>query len=320
MPQQVLDLVRAAAGPDAEGEVLVQRTDLGLTRFANSSIHQNVAESTTWVRLRLHHQGRTAAGSTTLTVPDALRDLVDRTVSACRLGPPDPTWPGLAPPAGLATIGTVDERIVAASPADRARLVRAFVDAAAGLPTAGFCRTQHWRVEFANSAGQSVHGAGTEAAMDAIARAGSDGVADGLARVAGAHLSDVDGAALGTRAAAKALAARDPVELPPGRYQVVLEPAAVDDLLTMLAIYGFNAKAVAERRSFAEIGAQQFDPGLTLVDDATRPGAIGLPFDPEGTPRRRLELVTAGVTSGLAHDRRTAAGAGTGSTGHAQPG
>jgi predicted Zn-dependent protease len=322
LPAQVLDLVRVAAGPGTEAEVLVQRTDLGLTRFANSSIHQNVAESTTSVRLRLHHQGRTAAGSTTLTVPDALRDLVERTVSACRLGPPDPTWPGLAPPASLAAAGTVDERTVAASPADRAQRVRAFVDAAAGLPTAGFCRTQHWRVEFANSAGQSVRGAGTEAAMDGIARAGSAGDADGLARVASTQLSDVDGAALGTRAAAKALAAREPVELPPGRYQVVLEPAAVDDLLMMLAMYGFNAKAVAERRSFAEVGAEQFDPALTLVDDASRPGAIGLPFDPEGTPRRRLELVTAGVTSGLAHDRRTAAAAraGTGSTGHALPG
>jgi hypothetical protein len=47
---QVLDLVRAASS-GAEAEVLVDTTELALTRFANSFIHQNVAEATTGVRL-----------------------------------------------------------------------------------------------------------------------------------------------------------------------------------------------------------------------------------------------------------------------------
>jgi hypothetical protein len=59
----------------------------------------------------------------------------------------------------------------------------------------------------------------------------------------------------------------DPVELPPGRYEVVLEPAAVADILQNLALFGFNGKAYAERRSFAVLGEDQFDPAITLVDD-----------------------------------------------------
>src|SRR5690606_9481452 len=109
---------------------------------------------------------------------------------------------------------------------------------------------------FANSAGQTATAAATQAALDGIARA--DG-ADGLARLVTHRLADLDGAALGTRAAAKALAAVDAVELPPGRYEVVLEPTAVADLLTLMAFYGFNGKAVNERRSFVELGAAQFD-------------------------------------------------------------
>src|SRR5689334_16497378 len=88
---RVLDLARAAAGPGTEAEAYVEHHDLSLTRFANSYIHQNVAEATTRVRLRLHLDGRTAVGST--TVADGLADLVDRTVAATRLSPPDPTWP-----------------------------------------------------------------------------------------------------------------------------------------------------------------------------------------------------------------------------------
>jgi len=100
----------------------------------------------------------------------------------------------------------------------------------------------------------------------------------------------------------------------------VLEPDAVVDLLTNLAWYGFNGRAYAQRQSFAELGAGQFDPSVTLVDDPVGDGtgpAPGLPFDVEGTPRRRLALVRGGVTAAVTHDRASAAQAGAASTGHA---
>jgi predicted Zn-dependent protease len=106
----------------------------------------------------------------------------------------------------------------------------------------------------------------------------------------------------------------DPVELPPGRYEVVLEPTAVADVVETLAISGFNGKAVNERRSFVRIGEAQFDPSITLLDD---PLELGYHFDTEGTSRGRMVLVDAGVTRAVTHDRRTAAEAGTTSTGHA---
>src|SRR5881628_721386 len=60
---RVLDEVRAVAGRRAEAEVLVESSTLALTRFARSYIHQNVADTGTVVRLRLHLDGRTATGS-----------------------------------------------------------------------------------------------------------------------------------------------------------------------------------------------------------------------------------------------------------------
>jgi predicted Zn-dependent protease len=310
---QVLDAVRRLAGAQAQAEVLVEHVSLALTRFANSYIHQNVTDHRTSLRLRLHVGGRTAARSTTLTSARGLEDLVGQALAAARLCPPDPGWPGLAPPAPCGT-GQVDERIVAAAPADLAAQVRAFVDATAGLSAAGFCSAQHWESTFANSAGQQVSGATTQATLDGVARTADS---DGSARACGVRLSDVDGGVLGARAAAKARAASGPVELAPGRYEVVLEPGAAGDVLSMLADYGFNGKAANERRSFVRLGAAQFDPAVSLVDDPYRPGAPGLPFDAQGTPRRRLELVTDGVSAALTHDRRTAAEAATGSTGHA---
>jgi predicted Zn-dependent protease len=312
---QVLDLVRAASG-SAEAEVLVDLTEQGLTRFANSFIHQNVAEATTTVRVRLHVDGRTASGSTTLTGTDGLRGLVERTVAAAKLCPPDPAWPGLAPSSPVRPAPAVDPATAYAPPDERAVRVRDFVAAASGLETAGFCSTTRLVLTFANSAGQTAEAEIAEAAMDAIARVGT---CDGLARVAAPRLSELDGSVLGARAAAKARAGTDPVQLPPGRYEVVLEPTAVTDLLFMMAAYGFNGKNVAERRSFVELGEAQFDPSLSLVDDPVEAGG-GLPFDIEGTPRRRITFIEGGVSAALAHDRRTAAQVGAESTGHAMLG
>ena len=330
---RVVELVRAVVGPAGEAEVMVQHEAEALTRFANSAIHQNVADATTTVRLRLYLDGRTAGGSTTVTAADGLRGLVERVVAAARLSPADPTWPGLTPPTprhqSAAHHGSgahsgldfgFDEATARASPVERAERVRDFVRAAGGLETAGFCRTVYTSAAFANSAGQSIEGRTAEAAMDGIARLNGS---DGVARLASGRLADVDGAALGLRAAAKARAGERPIELPPGRYEVVLEPEAVADLLGNLAMFGFNGRLFAQRQSFAELEAEQFDPSVTIVDDplgSRGEPAPGLPFDDEGTPCETLVLVRDGVTKSVAHDRRTAAEVGAVSTGHAWPG
>jgi predicted Zn-dependent protease len=296
-----------AALPGAEIEISVDRHQLALTRFANSVIHQNVAEDITTVSIQIHHEGRTAATAATVTGDVDLVALVGRAVDAVRIAPADPAWPGLAPPADVPSGTALGD----ATPADRAQVVRGFVDGAGGLETAGYCRTNVWNGAFANTAGQRATGAAFECGLSGIAR--RDG-ADGLARHAPLTLAELDGAALGRRAAAKAIASAEPVELPPGRYEVVLEPTAVADILETLAVAGFNGKAVNEQRSFVRLGEPQLDAAITLVDD---PLAVGQTVDDQGTPRRKLTLVASGTTVALTHDRRSAAEARAESTGHA---
>jgi predicted Zn-dependent protease len=309
VPDRTVERVQSVL-PGAEVEVQVDRHRLGLTRFANSVIHQNVAEDVTRMRVTVHLDGRTASGSASVVASEDVDALVGRVADAVRVAPADPTWPGLTPRAGAGSTSGVDLATAGATPTDRAEVVRGFVDGAGGLEAAGYCRTDHWTGGFASSAGHSVSGEATECSLSAIARL--DG-ADGVARQAPLSISELDGAVLGTRAAAKARAWADPVELPPGHYEVVLEPTAVFDVLSNLATHAFNGRAVNERRSFVSLGEQQLDPAVTLADD---PLVLGLGYDDEGTPRGRLPLVDAGRMVGLTHDRRTAAEAGTTSTGH----
>jgi len=311
--ERVLGLVDGGV----EAEVRVTTGTEALTRFATGFIHQNVADEVRQVHLRVAVDGRVAEATTTQVDPDALGRLVRSALDAAALQPVDPGWPGLAPAAVAPAVDHWDDATADAEPSARAERVGAFVRAADGLETAGFCSTEGLHVAFANSAGQRLTGRTTSAQLDGIARTRTS---DGSDRAASVRLADLDGAAAGTEANRRAREAADAADLEPGSYEVVLSPSCVVNVLSFLAIYGFNARAVEEGRSFARVGEAQFDESISLADDVAHPIAAGIGFDAEGTPKRRLDLVDRGVTSSVVHDRRTAKALGAESTGHAVPG
>lgn len=312
--------VLALVGDRAEAEVTITSGRSALTRFANSFIHQNVAEAGQWARLKVVVDGRLATAGTS-RLATGLKDLVERALAAAQLRPVDPGWPGLAPAAEAPESVAYDEATHLAAPELRAEVVEGFVRAGDGLPlhAAGFCSTAGHETAFANSVGQRLWGRISHAMVEGIQRSAA---LDGGAQQISARIADLDGAAAGRRAADKARRDPDPIDLEPGGWEVILEPNCVTDILDFLTGHGFNAKHHAEGQSFVRVGEAQLDPRISIYDDATDPRAIGTPFDAEGTPRGRLDLVVDGVSAALCHDRRTARAAGPGvhSSGHAVPG
>lgn len=319
MTGELTETVLEMVGDRAEAQVTVARQRSGLTRFANSFIHQHVGEETTAVELKVAAGGgRVATTSTTDTRSErALRRFVDETVELAKLRPPDPDWPGLAPPQDVPGVDHADEATLEAEPDARAGLVADFVEAGEDLSAAGYVDTDGLQVSFANSAGHRAAGRATRATVDGIHQTRDSA---GAAHQTSRALADLDAAAAGDRAADLARRSREPVDIDPGVYEVVLSPECAAEIVAFLAIYGFNAKQHLEGQSFARPGEAQFDTAVALWDDATDPRALGLPLDHEGTAKARLDLVSGGVTQGLAHDRRTARRAGVESTGHAIPG
>jgi predicted Zn-dependent protease len=269
------------------------------------------------VALTVARGGRVASATTTSMTEEALQRLADGALAAAGLQEADPRWPGLTPPSLTEGDGHFDEATAVAAPAVRAGLVGDFVAAGAGLNAAGYCETVGRRIAFANSLGHVATGRYTQAILDGIHQTSASA---GSAHVASIAVGDIDGTAAGGRAAQRARDSVDAVHLDPGEYEVVLGPECLATVAAFLGYYGFNAKAHAEGQSFVRIGEPQFDEAFVLADDPADPRALGVPFDTEGTPKRRLELVSGGVSRALAHDRRTAAAAGVASTGHAVPG
>jgi predicted Zn-dependent protease len=142
----------------------------------------------------------------------------------------------------------------------------------------------------------------------------------GWAKASAVSCESMDPLGLAHSAAEKARLSRDPHEIPHGRYTVILEPAAVLDLVGQM--FGdFSATAVADSRSFLtdRLGKKLFGDNIQITDDVAHPLQAGVPFDGEGVPRRKLTLVESGVPRDLAFSRSSAQRAGVQPTGHGFP-
>ncbi|MCP4221994.1 MAG: TldD/PmbA family protein, partial [Actinomycetia bacterium] len=315
--QDVADRVIELVGDRAEAQVTVDGTEHALTRFANSFIHQNVGEHGLGVMLKLAVNDRVAFATSTRSDEEGLGSLVEETIHAARLRPTDKDWPGLAEQGELIAPARFEQATTSASPDARAGQVAAFIAAGDGLLGAGYFDTQGGPTAFANSAGQRLAASTSRATFDGIHQTGASA---GSSHATSADIGDIDGARLGAIAATKARDSATTLDLDPGEYEVILSPECVATIMFFLGAYGWNAKAHLEGQSFTELGARQFDPAVTIEDDHADPLAVGLPFDADGTPKRKVIMVGAGVSTSLAHDLRTAKRAGAETTGHGTPG
>ncbi len=300
--------------PEAAAEALVTTGASGLTRFANSFIHQNVSQEGATVKLRVEVEGRVSSATTNAIDPEALARWAATAVEAARLQPVDADWPGLGGPVPVPGVHHFDEETALATPERRAQMVAEFI--AGGERAAGYLLTQSDEVVYANSTGHFARGRSTRASLDGIHQTPTSA---GSGHATASRLADIDAVAVGEIAFDRARRSTDPFDLKPGHYQVVLAPECVATICIFLGVYGFNAKYHQEGQSGIHPGEEQFHPSVDIYDDVTDPRALGVGFDLEGTPGRRLDLVRRGVSSALAHDRRTAAKAGVASTGHSTP-
>ena len=316
---QVADAARALGVADAE--IILAAESSALTRFANNAIHQNVAERSGQLSVRVQIDGRTARATTNRLDDASIRQAVEESVSLTKLQEPDPA---LLP---LSSTGLLDSPAVSrrheptahVSPARRAQAVAEAIRIVeeANQTAAGIYSTSEAVFALLNSNGVFAYYPETMANFSITAMAADS---SGWAKGSACSHAALDPAAMARAAAAKAHFSREPVELPPGAYTVILEPAAVLDLAGQM--FGdFSATAIADGRSFLRdrIGEKLFGDNITIYDDAYHPLQAGAPFDGEGIPRRTLTLVDQGVVRDVALCRQAAHAVGVEPTGHGFP-
>ena len=299
-----------------ETEAMVTGKSYALTRFANNTIHQNVAEEDLDLSIRAVTGQRTARSSTNRLDDDSIRQACEAALELAALQPPDPELLPMPGPQTYRAVGRYDAETAGLSPKARAEMVRKVIVRAEKdrLTTAGVFSTGSAASAVYNSRGLSAY---HEESVSEFSVTMLGESSSGWAKKTGPQWQTLEIESLADRAARKAHESREPREIPPGKYTVILEPSAVMDLLGFFLL-DFGGLAVHEQRSCltGRVSQKVFGENIQIHDDVYHPSQSGLPFDGEGMPRQRVALVENGVVKNLVYARQTAHKMNAAPTGH----
>ena len=315
---KVLQAALEQAGGPAEVLFMGGRSEL--TRFTNSQIHQNVAEEDFHIYVRAVAGKRVGVAQTNQLSVEAIVAAERRAREMARRLPENPFFPGLLGPQQYTPTDTYREATPRFGPATRAQVLAGIFAKAERekFEVAGSFSIAEWEVALANTEGLTAYQPATGAEIGLVVTS-----SEGMAR-ADAFSPDVeriDFDALAERAISRCALDRDQLELPPGEYTVILEPACLAEIMMWLSFTAFGSEAYLSGQSFlaGAIGERSMGENITIYDSAWEPEAQGLPFDLEGTPKRKVVLIERGVNRGVVFDRTGAAKSKAEPTGHAGP-
>lgn len=313
----IFDRIRKLSTAD-EVEVLFSGGRFALTRFANNVIHQNVAEENHTVSVRTVFGGRTARAFTNKFDDESLRQVVRSSESLARVQHPDPDllpMPDSKEAAGSAGGGahaasTPSRHFQATAgitPELRADGVKKIVGVAERhkLTTAGVFSSAESAEGIFNSRGLSNWHTQTSAEVSITMLAADS---SGWQKANSPDVAKLNPLALAETAAKKAVDSAHPREIPAGKYTVILEPAAVLDIVGFM-FWDYSGMAILDQRSFltGRIGTKLFGDNVSIWDDVAHPLQSGSPFDGEGMRRQKVGLVENGVMKRVVYARATAA-------------
>ena len=312
----IFDRIKKLSTAD-EVEVLFSGGRFALTRFANNTIHQNVAEENHVVSVRTVFEGKTARAFTNKFDEESLRQVVRSSESLAKVQHPDPDllpMPDLREASGSAGGGARTTQIpsrhfagtAAITPELRADGVKKIVGVAENhkLTTAGVFSSGESFEGIFNSRGLSNWHTQTSAEVSITMLAGDS---SGWQKASSPDVANLNPLVLAETAAKKALDSAHPREIPAGKYTVILEPAAVLDIVGFM-FWDYSGMAMLDQRSFltGRIGTKLFGDNITIWDDVAHPLQTGSPFDGEGMQRQRVGLVEDGIVNRVVYARATA--------------
>ena len=321
---RLMEVVERALSHSQANQTLVSAGigQSSLTRFAGSIIHQNVAERNGVVSVRAIIGKKIGfAVSNSLDEAD-VKSTVEKAVEFARHQQENPDFVSLPGPKPIPPApATFFESTAAFSPEDRADAVRKVVDIAAktDAEAAGSYSTGYEESAIAGSLGVRAYSSRTQGHLTTVMTAGNG---FGYATRVQNDVSKIDVSETAEEAAKRASDSRNPISIEPGEYDVILTPYCVEDLLSFLAWMGLGALAVQEERSFmsGKFGEKICGDKITIWDDGYDPRGSVYPFDAEGIPKQKVNMINNGVANAVVYDSYTAHKEGKESTGHSTGG
>lgn len=283
-----------------------------LTRFANNTIHQNVAEENYGVSVRTVFAGRTARATTNRFDDQSLKDVLKASEDLARVQEPDAELLPVSEP-DKSSPPTQDmpsrhfAQTVSLTPEQRAEGVGKIVSIAQKhkLTTAGIFSSSESIEGIFNSRGLSNWHTQTSAEISITMLAPDS---SGWQKSNSPNVANLNPQILADIAAKKAIGSAGPRDVAAGKYTVILEPSAVLDMVGFM-FFDFGGLSLLDQRSFLNnrIGTNLFGENISIWDDVAHPLQSGPSFDGEGVRRQKVHLVEKGVVKRLVYARASAA-------------
>ncbi|TYZ09260.1 TldD/PmbA family protein [Hymenobacter lutimineralis] len=310
--QAILKKVLSYSQADECAATLRGRTS-GNIRYARNTV--STAGQSDNVSLAVESRFGKRSGTATCNQFDdaTLRRCVQRAEEIARLAPEDPEYVAmlspqqyLVPKAYAASTAAITPDVRAQAAADSITMCEA-----RKLTAAGFLEDGASFTALRNSKGLEAYEQSTNVDFSVTVRT-PDGKGSGYAVADFTDVKAFDAKALTKRAADKAAGSVNAKALEPGKYTVILEPAALvsDEGLLNRLVYALDAREADEGRSFlskkgggTKKGEKLFDSRVTIYSDPLNDQAPGSVFDGEGLPVKRMPWIEKGVVKNLYYSR-----------------
>lgn len=252
------------------------------------------------------------SGSTTINEFDdaSLSKTVERASEIARLAPENPEYMSILGPQEYIKTNSYSEKTAGIDPAFRANAAFDSIQPCIkkDLTAAGYLEDSTSFIAMGNNKG--LFGYNKETTIDfsiTVRTADEKGSGYGVQTVTDA--SKLNTVAATAIAMNKAIASKEAKELAPGKYTVILEPAAGGELLQLL-LGALDARNADEGRSFFgkkgggnRIGEKLFNENVQIISDPVQPDNPGSPFANDGSKQERVVWIENGVLKNLYYSR-----------------
>ncbi|MBN4074854.1 MAG: hypothetical protein COA82_05975 [Alkaliphilus sp.] len=298
--------------------ISIDSEEEGLTRFANSEIHQNVFNYNTTVSIKILENKKESKVTTNLLDEKSLEQAVKEAEENLAFLPEGKVkMPHLCEPKEIVSEAYDKEVGIKFDITNRSELLKQGIEQLDDtFIAAGSLSLKKSVLAMGNTKGIRRYARIDSVDFNAVVI--HEGGFSGYVEMNTNKADELDVVKEFKVAYDKARLGIDPVSVKPGEYTVILEPLAVGDLLAFMSYIGFAARGVQTGMSFltGKLGEKVFGENITITDDVSNMNTIPLTFDFEGYEKKKLSIIEKGIAKELAYDVTSAIKDGVETTGH----
>jgi len=288
-------------------EIVATEVNSELTRFAESYIHQNVAETNLNLTVKVINEDRIGAVEMNSIDDHVISKNIEKAIEVTKIIPKLDYHYRLVIPQSYKIKSKYFEQTANFTPLNRAQLVSQLIKEVnkKGYEAAGAFKTEESTILVANSEGVFAFDQRTKVDFNCvITRDNSTAHTSFIdSDINNFNIKKITDGLLET-----AFKNVEQIEIEPGVYTVILSPEAVAEILNYAGYTAFNGKMIMEGKSFVchNQGKGIFPGTITVSDDPFDELTMPIPFDLVGYPREKIDLIKGGVIKDGVYDHLTA--------------